>query len=987
MHLMPQNIKLLGVPSINLAGNWQPIPSDKRGAFLIYLAYKQDWLHREQLSFLFWPDSDDKTARRNLRQIINRSKKLAFAETIELDDQRLRWQVNLDTTSFKEAIAKQNWAEATKLYQADFCEDLKLTDSNAFQDWLALERQAYASAFAEAARKHAAELLASKAYLEAARLLKRVLMQDDLAEDVLQRYLEAAYLAGQKEEALQFYEQFTQRLKTELDLEPLQETQEIIAVIKQSETLSVSAQKPKSKQLVPLSVMRPPALVGRQALIEEIQMSHAQLIILKGEAGVGKTRLMAELAPNAVLIKAQEGLANIPFNPIVSFIKEREVKPLKALGAYQDDLLRLIPELEPNLRPGPADPITAKQRLLEALARYLELSASKTGVALAFDDIQWLDASSLELLVFLQHRGTLKIMATCRKFELSEQLAKTLKSLPFAQMISVEPLAKTAIETLLSKLMNSEAKPALFANWLHTNTGGNIMFVLETLKSLFEAGDLKADQQGWHSNLDAITQDYSELVIPKAVSEIIQRRLEPLNEEVKRVLQGAAVMGKDLSPKVLAQITGLSQWSVIEAFEECQHTGVINDNQFSHDLLRQSIYTNLSSHKKVLLHARIAQTLHPESNELLLAEHWLAAQEPDKAATAILSAARNQRSIGLQAEALTNLERSLTFDLEKPLKLEIKRLISFLLIELGQLQKATSALAELLNETQDPNLRASILCSQQGLFMSQGQTDKAEKTRQELAALIKAHDFSNELKRDMLSNDAVYFYHQANYEKSIALQLECNELCRSLNDQLRLALGLSSLGAIYDYAGYFEEALTAYNEAIKISRDLNAPHMEQEVSLNLISYFVDQAKHGEAIKIGESALALGRYDTTDYVRNNLAAAYLEIAQHKEAIKQFESVVAESENITLQCNAWARLAYLYAKEKQADKLEQALKQALELVQKTDSPVAHSRVIVSCLLQTEAKYKKAAQDLLARLDMNSVPSVARVELEQVLADYLT
>ena len=411
-------LKLLGVPRIIVGGTEQGIPTDKRGAFLIYLASKGDWLHREQLCFLFWPDSDDKTARRNLRQIINRSKKLAFAENLEFDDQLLRWHVDLDSAIFKEAIAQQNWAEATKLYSADFCDGLNLADSNGFQDWLELEREAYASAFVAAARQQSDFLLGSKAYREAAQLLKYALQKDDLAEDVLQRYLQAAYLAGQKEDALKTYKQFTQRLERELDLAPLEETRAIISTIEKSEALSFSEGKETSKQLVPLSVMRPPKLIGRQDSVIKAQASNARLTIFRGEAGVGKTRLMAELAPTALLIKVQEGLTNIPFNAVASFIQEQQEHPLGELGAYLNDLLRLIPELEPNLNPGPADPLTAKQRLLEALARYFEACATNEddvnenyhqngdkNYAVAFDDIQWLDTSSLEFLIFFTQPG------------------------------------------------------------------------------------------------------------------------------------------------------------------------------------------------------------------------------------------------------------------------------------------------------------------------------------------------------------------------------------------------------------------------------------------------------------------------------------------------------------------------------------------------------------------------------------------------------
>ncbi len=981
---MPLNVSLFGLPSIMTTEGQIPIPLDKRGALLIYLAYKQDWLHREQLSFLFWPDSDDKTARRNLRQIINRSKKLNFSQNLEFDGQSLRWLNKLDTTAFTHAIAEQNWAEATKLYQGEFCEGLLLADSNGFQEWLTLERDAYASAFITAVRHYADFLFVSEVYGEAAALLSRALKQDDLAEDLLQRYLRAAYLADQKERALKVYRQFQIRLKDELGLEPLNETQGLVNTIEQSQSLTVPAQKSMPTQLIPLTVMRPPKLVGRQIDLETVHSSNADIVFISGVAGVGKTRFMAEIAPDALLVKAQEGLNNIPFNAIVSLIKEQTTQPIRSLGVYKDDLLRLIPELEPETTAGPADPLTARQRLLEALALYFEACASGTSFHIVFDDLQWLDASSLEFLIFLANRKTLKVLASYRKYELASDTTKTLKSLEASLTIELEPLAKADIEVLLANLMGYDVKPQLFASWLHENTGGNTMFVLETLKSLFEAGDLKVHQQGWYSNLDDITQDYSEFKIPVAVSELIQRRIEPLGDEVKRVLQSAAVMGKDFKPKQLSQLTGLSEWSIVEALEKSEQLGITSQNRFNHDLLRQSIYKGLSSNKKILLHARIAEIL-SGYDELIVAEHWLLAQKPYEAASSILKSARQQRSIGLQAEALSNLRRALSLNLEKDLEQTIRRLVALVHIDLGQFQHAEEVLISLLEESVDPEFRVGSLTSLSTIYMRFGQIDKVIEIHEKIRSLSSRHSFSIETMRDIQANEAVLANLQGDYAKSVKLQLECNDLCRTLQDNLALALGLSSLGANYDYSGYVKQALTTFEEALALSKAVKAPHVEQDVAVNLVSYLIDLNRHKEAIEIGENALALGHYDATDYLRNNLAVAYLEIKDSSRAVKQFEVLAEQTENIAIKCNAWARLVHLYANVNLAEKLELALRKTLELAEQTDSPVSMSRAIVSCLQHGSSKDKQAARLLLVKLDLDTIPPVPRAELEQVLKSH--
>jgi len=158
--------------------------------------------------------------------------------------------------------------------------------------------------------------------------------------------------------------------------------------------------------------------------------------------------------------------------------------------------------------------------------------------------------------------------------------------------------------------------------------------------------------------------------------------------------------------------------------------------------------------------------------------------------------------------------------------------------------------------------------------------------------------------------------------------------------------------------------------------------LQQEVALNLVSCYIDLQRHDEAIKVGLTALKLGRYDATDYLRNNLATAFLEVEQEQEATKQFEILIDETENTTLKCNAWARLVKLYANQKENKKRKLALKNSLLLVQETSSPTPVSRVIVSCLEHGSKNDKIAARALLKDLDMNSVPPVARAELQKVL-----
>jgi len=111
-----QKLELLGKFTVLYEDLWQSIPNDKRGALLVYLALQEDWVSRDELAFVFWPDNDTKTAKANLRQVLRRTKSLPFAETIESEGSNLRFQAATDVDKFKSLSSSGDVVAATESY-------------------------------------------------------------------------------------------------------------------------------------------------------------------------------------------------------------------------------------------------------------------------------------------------------------------------------------------------------------------------------------------------------------------------------------------------------------------------------------------------------------------------------------------------------------------------------------------------------------------------------------------------------------------------------------------------------------------------------------------------------------------------------------------------------------------------------------------------------------------------------------------------------
>src|SRR5690606_6899837 len=413
------------------------------------------------------------------------------------------------------------------------------------------------------------------------------------------------------------------------------------------------------------------------------------------------------------------------------------------LGDYRDDLARLLPEALPGQRPPPADPSTAKARLLEALARFLELAfpPGDGPFDLLFDDLQWADDGTLELLAFLAGRRRLRLLGAFRRYEEGPRLTEALAALASARavtLVDLEPLDEAGLRRLLAQLMGADEGPPAFSRWLHRSSAGNVMFALETLRSLFESGVLRLEGGAWSTELDAITRDYGELETPRAIAEVVQRRAARLSGAAHRVLQAAAVLGSGLAPATLARVTGLSEWAALDALEELERSGMLAGDAFRHDLLRQSVYRGLPAARRRLLHGRVAHALDAEAQPIVVAEHLLAAGELEDAAPPLLRAVERLERQGLADQAIALLERSVAAaERERPghaVAWRLKAALARVCRTAARPERAMALAEEVLASAPNAAVAAAALETKAGLLLSLGRLEEAERTAREVQA-------------------------------------------------------------------------------------------------------------------------------------------------------------------------------------------------------------------------------------------------------------
>lgn len=320
---MHVSLRLFGPPQVWADGRWQDVAIDRRFMLLAYLAVHGGWVGRDEVALEFWPDADQRQARANLRQLLHRARALPFATRLQSTPRALRWDVPSDVAAFVHAAEAGDWSETIETYRDDLLARVEGVDPAQAMSWVASEREALRQRWRDACLRQADACAEAGDHAAAGRLLRRVLERDELAEDVLQTYLGYALEGGQRQQALQVYRAFEERLARELSLEPLAATRQLVERLRVGTRHATStglaerdandlvrptdaaASSPSADHVgptrIPSRLTTPRSqLIGREREVRELRALLEQpgqrMLTLVGAGGVGKTRLALEVA-------------------------------------------------------------------------------------------------------------------------------------------------------------------------------------------------------------------------------------------------------------------------------------------------------------------------------------------------------------------------------------------------------------------------------------------------------------------------------------------------------------------------------------------------------------------------------------------------------------------------------------------------------------------------------------------------------------------
>lgn len=390
----------------------------------------------------------------------------------------------------------------------------------------------------------------------------------------------------------------------------------------------------QKSMVCPVLIDRANDLATFQALIDQAKGGCGQVVLLSGEAGIGKTRLVAEVKIEALAHDFQQVQGScfpsddaIPYAPLLDLLRSFLTSHSSALPASEvrqvaQAFLPLLPDVGnllsdiPSASPVPSfDPEQEKRRRFETLAHFLTGQTIAHPVLLVVEDLHWSDETSLEFLHFLARRcpaHRLLLLLTYRSDEVRPGLRHFLAQLDrerLAQEVSLARLRREGVEAMLRAIFALPHTTRLeLLDPIYTLTDGNPFFVEEILTSLIASGEIFYANGRWER------KPLSELHIPRSVQDAVQQRTDQLSEPTRQVLTLAAVTGRRFDFALLQELTQLDEQHLLSLIKEMIAAQVVVEESaeqfaFRHALTRQAIYADLLVRERKALHRRIAGSM------------------------------------------------------------------------------------------------------------------------------------------------------------------------------------------------------------------------------------------------------------------------------------------------------------------------------------------------------------------------------------------
>lgn len=647
-------------------------------ALLLYLAITRVAQPREHMLDLLWPESLPQAARKNMRNTLWSLRDALGDDVLVLNAANIQLSaaVTVDVHRLEDGLLLleggniHDLLNVVQQYRGPLADGLTVQEAPEFELWLTVERERIAATYVRLLTQVLRVYGNAGEWQQVIDYAQRLIAVDPLHESAHLAIIEAYMRLGQRTQATQQYALLTDILQRELAVAPLPET---IARYEALQAGTLQPVPPPQQRPTPLPAPSPP-FVGREAELAVLRhaqqkagQNRAQVVLLSGDLGIGKSRLLrtwaAMLPADAILLEthALEAAQSIPFGPLLTLFRQTGpahtiLQPPSPLAPiWLAELTRLLPELAsvwPDLpTPLALSPAEERGRLFQALTEALRPLA-QTLLVLVIDDLHWADPSTIDWLGYLvdQFRDQpLLVIGTYRPQETNARIAIAITGWQRQgqlYQIALPPLAADEARTLLAGL-GAESDADTQAYWVH-QSGGNPYFLIELSRG----------------PVDEPPHDLASLVRARIRSAVAANAYQ--------VLQAAALLGDDADFATLRATSGRTEEETLDALDALVEAAVVIEREgvyrFAHPLVATVVAQDLTQARRTFLHRRAAQALeHTHAAQLdraagSLMKHYAAAGALEQAAHYADLATRQALTVNAFIEAITYARQALEWD-------------------------------------------------------------------------------------------------------------------------------------------------------------------------------------------------------------------------------------------------------------------------------------------------------------------------------------
>jgi tetratricopeptide (TPR) repeat protein len=870
-------LHLLGSPQLELRGRMVKL-GIKPMLVLAYLAL-EGRASRRDLARLLWSNATDPLNSVSAARVTIRD---AIKKWLEGDNETLNLKhgFSCDINTFLMALNTKQpevWQSALALHQGDFLEGIRLPEWDDgfgadFEEWLFSKREQILETKAELSWRLARHYLTKLDFENALPLLETTQAENlPPREDATRLLMLTAGALNREVRAQTAYAKLERRLQDELELSPSRQTRTALQLARgnregcvaaiRNEFQAIKPTKPNEDTYVPL-FGRKQELQMIQTELEKAKRGLARIVLLVGEPGVGKSRLATESIRVSSELFVLHGIASPTgvslglFDRIVrKALTMRDTSNFnrvwqQALAAFVPDAINST-QLEPS-----------KDHLFAAITALLTHPNQTT--ALMLDDLQWADKTSIELLLHLMHASNphgLLILSTLRNTETPRSDLKSVFELFTRENLGLRLEINGLNQEAVAELANALGSHTDSQN-LYKQSGGNPFFLLELLR---------------------VGKDTHQL------HDLVKSRLAILPETAQQLLEVAALLGNGSTITMLRTVSGRSSEEILDDLDHLANADVLHlleeGTRFKHDLIREVVLEETRPARKQILHLRAARALKPNQagnhalasaiawdendtpkmllafletgkqhsvrGDLTTALEWFGhAEQHSRNATERLQALTERASAleryGRHEAALETLDKVAVLEgsVTDPVLRSGAWLAraNLLALKMHRLEEAQVLVSQAFNALEGLSYSTAQLARSDALNI-QGTIYRLEKKYADAAQAFEAslsirQALEEDVRTAKVMTNLAMTYTQLNDSRAEKTHKICLDLFSRIEDEVGITKTQINLGRFYTKHTDYNNALVAYNEALRLSQSLHDLWAEARAYLNIgVTYF------------------------------------------------------------------------------------------------------------------------------------------------------